>query len=51
MDINSQNTLTEYKKRLEEKITETFGPRCSEYEQGCTACEVWKILDLINNTN
>jgi hypothetical protein len=45
------NTITEYKKRLEKQTEETFGPRCGVYEEGCTTCEVWKMLDLINNTD
>jgi len=27
---------------VEEALTEHWGPKCSEYEEGCIVCDAWR---------
>lgn len=31
--------------KVQEAITNWFGPRCADYEPGCHVCEVWREFD------
>jgi len=36
---------------LEERIEKIFGEKCKKREQGCPACEAWKVHDMIIRHN
>jgi hypothetical protein len=30
-----------------ERLTKEWGPKCPDYEPGCSTCEAWKLFDKL----
>ena len=36
---------------IEQALQEHWGPKCSEYEQGCIVCDAWREYDNLMTDN